>query len=59
MTIHEAIVALTKARKELGGDALLLMADGLQVVDFPLGDDCVYVSDVPQPEAEEQEFDDE
>jgi hypothetical protein len=55
MTVNEAIEALTRARDEVGGDAPLLMADGLHVVDFPLvGDGCVYVCDVPQPEDDEE-----
>jgi hypothetical protein len=50
MTLDEAILALTNARAEVGGGALLRMVDGLHVVKFPIGDGCVYVSDLPQPE---------
>ena len=50
MTLDEAIAALEKAKAEVGGDAPLLMADGLHVVKLPIGDGCVYVSDSPQPE---------
>jgi hypothetical protein len=50
MTIDQAIRALTEARDKVGGDAPLLMADGLHVVKFPVGDACAYVCDLPQPE---------
>jgi hypothetical protein len=68
MTLNEAIEALEKARLEVGGEAELLMADGLHVVKFdvmeeesfqlPDGTDghqdaCVYVCDSPQPGKEE------
>jgi hypothetical protein len=50
MNLDEAIAVLTKARTKVGGDAPLLMADGLHVVSFPTGDDgAVYVCDLPQP----------
>jgi hypothetical protein len=56
MTIDEAIEALTEARDRVGGDAPLLMADGLHVVRLDVADDstlvygpCVYVCDLPQP----------
>jgi hypothetical protein len=48
MTITEAIEALELARVELGGDAPLLMADGLHVLRLLTSDDstkAVYVSD--------------
>jgi hypothetical protein len=58
MTINEAIRALDEAREELGGDAPLLMADGLPVRRLPFDRDCVngavYVSDLP-PEPEDDE----
>jgi hypothetical protein len=47
MTVDKAIEVLTEARKTVGGDAPILMADELPVVSFPLGEDCVYVCDVP------------
>jgi hypothetical protein len=56
MTVNDAIEALERARLEVGGEAPLLMVDGLQVVEFPLGDCCVYVSDSPQPEPPEMSF---
>jgi hypothetical protein len=57
MNLDEAIEALTKARAEVGGDAPLLMADGLHVVSFQTGDDgAVYVCDLPQPGDEEDDF---
>jgi hypothetical protein len=66
MTLDEAIAALTKARAEVGGEAPLLMADGLHVVSFDArkaapdigfgpGTAAVHVSDSPQPEDEELE----
>jgi hypothetical protein len=54
MTLDEAILALTNARAEVGGEALLLMVDGLHVMKFPIGDGCVYVSDLPQPGDEDE-----
>jgi hypothetical protein len=52
MTIDEAIAALQKARNEVGGEALLLMVDGLMVLRLiPQMENshsegpCVYVSD--------------
>jgi hypothetical protein len=53
MTLHEAIEKLTELRGQLGGDAPLLMADGLHVVEFPAGDGRVYVCDSPQPPDDE------
>jgi hypothetical protein len=48
MTIDEAIAALTEAKAEVGREAPLLMADGLPVVSFPVGDGAVYVCDLPE-----------
>jgi hypothetical protein len=56
MTLDEAIAELNRAKAELGGNAPLLMADGLNVVSFNRGDDgCLYVCDVPQLEEDEEE----
>ena len=55
MTLDEAIAALTDARAEVGGDAPLLMVDGLHVVRFPVDDGVVYVCDLPQPGDEEDD----
>jgi hypothetical protein len=56
LTVDQAIAALQRAREEVGGEAPLLMADGLHVVKLPVGDDgCVYVCDLPQP-GDEEEF---
>jgi hypothetical protein len=52
MNIDEAIAALTKARAKVGGDAPLLMVDGLHVEQFPIGDGCVYVSDPLEPKVD-------
>jgi hypothetical protein len=54
MNLNEAIAALERARDELGGEAPLLMADGLHVVKLPVGDGAVYVSDSPQPGEEDK-----
>lgn len=53
MTINEALEALARAKAEIGGDAPLLMADGLHVVKLDVQPDpllvggCVYVRDLP------------
>jgi hypothetical protein len=54
MTLNEAITVLKQAREKIGGDALLLTADNLHVVDLPVSDDsvCVFACDVPQPGTE-------
>ena len=64
MTVNEAIRALTEARDKVGGDAPLLMADGLHVVSLldghhpgyiaGEGPPCVYVCDSPQPGSDEE-----
>jgi hypothetical protein len=46
LTIDEAIRALQRAREQVGGDAPLLMVDYLHVFRLPVGDGCVFVSDV-------------
>lgn len=58
MTVNEAIAALEAAKVEAGGEAPLLMVDGLHVIKFPVGDGCVYVSDAPPPGDEQDEPDD-
>jgi hypothetical protein len=49
MTVEEAIRRLEKVRAEVGGEAPLLMVDGLPVCDFVVGKECewVYVTDLP------------
>ena len=54
MTVNEAIRALTEARDTVGSEAPLLMTDGPHVIKLPIGDGCVYVRDVPQPEPAEE-----
>ncbi len=49
MTLDDAIMALTKHRETLGGDAPLRMADCLEVVSLDEVNGVVYVFDVPQP----------
>jgi hypothetical protein len=46
MTVDEAIPALTQARERLGGNAPLVMADGLGVrLKACVTDCCVYATD--------------
>jgi hypothetical protein len=60
MTVNEGIRQLSELRESVGGDAPLLMADGLDVTRFNLAGDgsCVFVSDAPSPEedAEDQQL---
>jgi hypothetical protein len=53
MTVDEAIRALTLAREQLGGDAPLVMADGLGVrLVADTRQRCVYATDVAEDSQE-------
>jgi hypothetical protein len=56
MTVNEAIQALTEARDQFGGNAVLKMADGMLLVKFDTSHasgGAIYLCDVPQPSDDE------